>query len=217
MLFLFLPVTGQSPHGKAPPRTVEIQLSTVPVQPPDVLVPGPEVQAEAVEPMPESVTEPWPPRVENPAERQAEAVPAEAQSVPREAEHVTRIPQRDLENMSQMDQDVLTSTILARQFFTEESAVDKLFGKPLVRDSAEFQKEFHYPLRPDLLEMLDRPLPDMPFAYTPGLVYFAYDPGLKGDLQRFWDIITPEFGWRTRYGTEVKCGLILIIVGCVWK
>ena len=28
---------------------------------------------------------------------------------------------------------------------------------------------------------------------------------------------TPEFGWRTRYGTEVKCALILVIVGCAWK
>jgi hypothetical protein len=65
--------------------------------------------------------------------------------------------------------------------------------------------------------MLDQPLPDVPFAYTPDLVYFAYEPGVKGDLQRFWDIITPEFGWRTKYGTEVKCGLLLVIIACGWK
>ena len=65
--------------------------------------------------------------------------------------------------------------------------------------------------------MLDQPLPDLPFAYTHGLVNFAYEPGVKGDLQRFWDVITPEFGWRTKYGTEVKCILILVVAGCAWK
>lgn len=119
--------------------------------------------------------------------------------------------------MSEAEKKVLTSTILARQYITEESAADRLFGKPLVKDSSDVQKEFHYPPRPNLREMLDQPLPDVPFAYTPGLVHFAYDPGAKGDLQRFWDVITPEFGWRTRYGTEVKCALILVIVGCAWK
>jgi len=68
-----------------------------------------------------------------------------------------------------------------------------------------------------MIDMLDQPMPDVPFAYTPGLIYFAYDPGLKGDIQRFWDVITPEFGWRTKYGTEVRCKLILVIVGCGWK
>ena len=65
--------------------------------------------------------------------------------------------------------------------------------------------------------MLDQPMPDLPFAYTRGLVKFAYDPGLKGDLQRFWDVITPEFGWRTKNGTEFRCIWVLIIGGCGWK
>jgi len=65
--------------------------------------------------------------------------------------------------------------------------------------------------------MLEQPLPDMPFAYTPGLVNFDYDPGVKGDLQRFWDVITPEFGWRTNNGTEFKCVWVLVIAACGWK
>ena len=119
--------------------------------------------------------------------------------------------------MSEPEKRLLTSTILARQFITEESATDQLFGKPLQQPGTELYKEFHYPLRPDLLTMLDKPIPDVPFDYTPGLVYFAYDPGVKGDLQRFWDVITPEFGWRTKYGTEVRCVLVLVLVGCGWK
>ena len=121
------------------------------------------------------------------------------------------------DSMSEKEKSVLTSTILARQYISEESVVDQLFGKPLEQHSGEFQKEFHYPVRPDMLSMLDSPLPDVPFDYTPGLIYFAYEPGVKGDLQRFWDVITPEFGWRTKYGTEVRCVLVLVLIGCGWK
>lgn len=134
---------------------------------------------------------------------------------------VTGLEKRNLQpdpnTMSRIERRQLTDTILARQFFTEESAVDQLFGKPLPQHNTEIQKEFHFPLRQNMISMLDQPMPEVPFGYTPDLVYFAYEPGVKGDLQRFWDVITPEFGWRTKYGTEVKCILILVIVGCGWK
>ena len=130
---------------------------------------------------------------------------------------VARNLRRDLDSMSEPEKRRLTNTILSRQFFSEESAADQLFGKPLPQHNTEIRKEFHYPLRPDLVAMLDQPLPELPFAYTADLVYFAYDPGVRGDLQRFWDVITPEFGWRTKYGTEVKCIMVLVIIGCGWK
>ena len=125
--------------------------------------------------------------------------------------------QPDLETMNNIERRQLTNTILTRQFFTEESAVDQLFGKPLPQHNTEIQKEFHYTLRQNMISRLDQPLPEVPFAYVSDLVYFAYEPGVKGDLQRFWDVITPEFGWRTKYGTEVKCVLVLVIIGCGWK
>ncbi len=59
--------------------------------------------------------------------------------------------------MSDTEKTQLTSTILARQFFTEESAADQLFGKPLQQPATELFKGFHYPLRPDLISMLDNP------------------------------------------------------------
>lgn len=115
------------------------------------------------------------------------------------------------------EQKLLSATILTRQFISEKPVTEQLFGARLWPDSSEPRREFHYPARPDLLNMLDSPMPDLPFAYTPDLVRFAYDPGVKGDLQRFWDVITPEFGWRTKYGTEVRCKYVLVIVACGWK
>jgi hypothetical protein len=214
---LFLPVIGETTLLQAPRPPLVIELITVRVQAPLTTTSAAEVATARPQPVLEPVHEPLPEPPENLLERPAEAAPASPMPELPVAELTARDLQRDLNNMSELEKSVLTSTILARQYITEESAADRLFGKPLVQDSSDFQKEFHYPLRPDLLEMLDQPLPDMPFAYTPGLIYFAYEPGIKGDLQRFWDVITPEFGWRTRYGTEVKCALILVIVGCAWK
>jgi hypothetical protein len=122
-----------------------------------------------------------------------------------------------LESMDELEKKRLTSSILTRQFITEESITDKLFGRQVLQQPSEFQKEFHYPVRQSMITMLDQPMQELPFAYTPGLIHFAYDPGVKGDLQRFWDVITPEFGWRTQYGTEVRCIWMLVIVGCGWK
>ncbi len=119
--------------------------------------------------------------------------------------------------MTEAEQNLLSKTILTRQFISEKPVTEELFGRPYWPDSTEPQREFHFPVRPDLLAMLDQPMPELPFAYTPDLVRFAYDPGVRGDLQRFWDVITPEFGWRTRYGTEVKCIYVLVIVACGWK
>ncbi len=209
-MFLLLPVAQEKRPGQDRQRAIEIELTTVATQAPESET---EWQAPISEPAPEAL----PPPAEHSPEKLAVAQPAEVPG-PR-AVTITPYPvhEREFDKLSELEKKVLTSTILARQYVTEESAADRLFGKPLVQDSNDIQKEFHYPLRKDLVDMLNQPLPDLPFEYTPGLVYFAYDPGWQGDLQRFWDVITPEFGWRTKYGTEVKCALILIIPGCVWK
>ena len=125
---------------------------------------------------------------------------------------------RDLESMNTEQRTRLTHSILSSQFITEDSATDLLFGKPIADVQKEFtHQEFHFPQRPNLVKILDQPMQELPFDYTPGLVYFAYDPGIKGDLQRFWDVITPEFGWTSKYGTEVKCIWVLVIAACGWK
>lgn len=216
-MFLLLPAAGEKQPAQARQRPIEIELGKTETQAPISVAQEAEPETNPPEPVSEPAPATPPPPAQNPPETFTASPPPRTPEP--EATVETRFPayERDFNMLSDMEKKLLTSTILARQYITEESAADRLFGKVLVQDSDDFQKDFHYPLRKDLVEMLNQPLPDLPFEYTSGLVYFAYDPGLKGDLQRFWDIVTPEFGWRTKYGTEVKCALILIIPGCVWK
>ena len=212
-ILLFLPITSQMPVPESSRATIELQLTTFSPQPETPLPPVPEPEEAVTEPVPELTAES--PKVVH--EEQSVPVPVTIEPPAVTTGLVARNLPPDLDNLSKPERRQLTDTILMRQFITEESAVDQLFGKPLVQNNPEMQQEFHYPLKQNMTTMLDQPLPDVPFAYAPDLVYFAYEPGVKGDLQRFWDVITPEFGWRTRYGTEVRCVLVLVLVGCGWK
>lgn len=215
-LILILPLTGKTPVPERTLAQIEVQLTTftAPSLPPqtETTLPEPDSEPEHV-PEPEPPLEPLGSMVESqPAIEPVEPAPPEPSSLPQ----ITEL-RRDLGSMSDTERSRLTSTILTRQFISEESVADKIFGRPIELNSNVLQKDFHYPIRPGLLVKLNQPMQELPFAYTPGLVHFAYDPGVKGDLQRFWDVITPEFGWRTRYGTEVRCKWLLVIVGCGWK
>ena len=209
LALLLVPIAGQQPVPEKNQSTLELQLTASrpqPTSPPD---PVPEPDKPPPEPTPVAPQQPEVVQQEQPS-----PLPATAEPPP---SLIAKKLHPDMDTMNETDRTQLTNTILARQFFTEESEADKLFGTPLAQDSIEPRKEFHYPRRQNMLTMLDKPLPDVPFVYTPGLVHFAYEPGVKGDLQRFWDVITPEFGWRTKYGTEVRCILILVVAGCAWK
>ena len=214
-IILFLPVAKQTSVNENLRASIELQLTTFKRQPPVMLLPETEPDSLAPEPelLPKLTDEP----PEILPERQAMVQPVVAEPPPSSASLIAPAVQRDLDIMSEPEKEQLTNTVLSRQFFTEESAADQLFGKPLPQNNTELRREFHYPLRQDMIGMLDQPMPEVPFAYTPGVIHFAYDPGVKGDIQRFWDAITPEFGWRTKYGTEVRCKLLLVIVGCGWK
>ena len=216
-VFLLLPIVNDRPTIEKTSTSIELQLTTfsphTPVNPEPL--PLPEIRSTEPEAENEAELPPEPPATL--PELEAKAASLAEQPGTMTVSPVVQSTRPDLEDMSETEKRQLTDTILARQFFTEESAADQLFGKPLTQHNTDIQKEFHYPLKPNLLAMLDQPLPEVPFAYTPDLVHFAYDPGVKGDFQRFWDVITPEFGWRTRYGTEVKCIMILVIIGCGWK
>lgn len=217
LVLLLVPLAYQKPPLQETSQSkLELQLSISQPQvvPPPAPLPEPDKPLpEPDKPLPETVPfEPGQPEVVH--EEHTGPLPAMTESP---VDHIAKNLPPDLDNMNEPEKTQLTNTILARQFLSEESAANQLFGKPMVRDSSELQRDFHYPVRQDMLTMLDQPLPDLPFAYTPDLVHFAYEPGVKGDLQRFWDSITPEFGWRTRYGTEVRCKLILVIAGCAWK
>ena len=212
-IFLLLPIARQIPPDDKLLSMIELQLTSFSPRSSALLEPLAKPEALPPEPEPVLLSE----QAVTAPENETEVSPVVAESAPVKTSPVARNLRPDLDSMSEPEKKQLKNTILARQFFTEESAVDQLFRKPLPQYNTEIRKDFHYPLRPDLIAMLDQPLPEVPFAYTPDLVYFAYDPGVKGDFQRFWDVITPEFGWRTKYGTEVKCIMVLVIIGCGWK
>jgi len=205
IIIVFLPVSRQLTVSEPPAAKLEVQLTTFtsPSEPPLAEVkPEPETEPESIKNVAQVKPEQQPPRPQPPV-----------------MAIIPQTPDLDniLETMGELERRELTNSILSRQFITEESVTDEIFGPQLLQQPSEFQKEFHYPVRAGMIAMLDQPMQELPFAYTPGLIHFAYDPGVKGDLQRFWDVITPEFGWRTKYGTEVRCRWMLVIVGCGWK
>lgn len=204
-LMLFLPFSKQ--NMETSPVAVQIELQLTKFEPPavagDIVITEPDPPPTPT-PMPEDKPVPL---VKTP-------LPAPAPTSP--VKPLAPI-NRDLEHMNTAERTRLTHSILSSQFITEESAADLLFGDPIARYGIETRKEFQYPEQANMITMLDQPMQELPFEYTAGLIRFAYDPGVKGDLQRLWDIITPEFGWITDYGTQVKCKLILIIAGCAWK
>jgi hypothetical protein len=218
-IFMLLPIARQIPPVENIRNSIELQLTTLspPPSPAPVLqreLLPPEKEPEPAE-LPLADAAPDPLRADAP--KQTEVQPDGTDPAPITAVQIARQNKRDVDNMTDLEKIQLMDTVLARQYISEESTADQLFGKLPVQHSTEIRKEFHYPTGPNMIAMLDQPMPDVPFAYTPGLINFAYDPGVKGDLQRFWDVITPEFGWRTKYGTEVKCIMVLVIIGCGWK
>ena len=205
-LILVIPASTQSPGITEDGALIEVQLVQTVQQ-----VPAP----------PEALILPdfSPSVVEVDEKPQQQLVETTVDNAPPQAIEIT--PKNDTSNdfdkLSEVQKEHLTRKILTAQFISEESVTEKIFGKQFDLQTADPQKDFYYPVRQSMIAMLDQPMPDVPFAFTANLVRFAYAPGVKGDLQRFWDVITPEFGWRTKNGTEIKCIWVLIVGGCGWK
>jgi len=208
-LILLLPLSGQKPDTT--PVSAQIELRLTKFEPPPVAEEIFLVEPESPPPpapLPTPIVQDKPvPLVKTPSQV-VEATPPATTLAPIE---------RDLEQMTPVEKTQLTYTILSSQFITDESVADQLFGPVVARYSTETRTEFHYPEKANLVAMLDQPMQDLPFEYTPGLIHFAYAPGVKGDLQRFWDVITPEFGMITDHGTEIRCVWVLVIAACGWK
>jgi hypothetical protein len=205
-VFLIIPLTTQTPLDNDKRTQVDIQFTHFVPPPPQIteqLQPAeslPEINETHAEP-------PTPPVV--PITELEETIALDAQPINQQ--------ENRSESLDTKQQEQITGRILAAPFIREESVTEQIFGKPINTQIADPQPDFHFPIRKDLIAMLDTPMPELPFAYTEGLIHFAYEPGVKGDMQRFWDVITPEFGWRTNNGTEFKCVWVLIIAACGWK
>jgi hypothetical protein len=211
-----LPALPDPPQPRVSEARIELQFSdarkaqVVPQQP------APDTPTPATEPEPLPLPE-IPPQAPAP-EQLAEVAPAEPRApAARAFEPAAPNVRKPLEEMNDNERRRLADSLLGQQFIRQESVTEKVFGKPLASQDPVPAADFRLPERPSMIAMLDKPVPDLPFAYQEGLIHFAYDPGVKGDLQRFWDVITPEFGFRTKYGTEVRCIWILVIGGCAWK
>jgi len=208
-LILLLPLPKQETETSPVPAQIELQLTRFELQPEleDIYITDPESPHPPVS-LPAPIAQDKP----VPLAKTSSQVVAPSSTV----RPLTPI-RRDFEHMNTAERTRLTHTILSSQFITEESAADQLFGPAIARYSIENRKDFHYPGKANLVTMLDQPMQELPFEYTPGLIHFAYAPGVKGDLQRFWDVITPEFGMITDHGTEIRCIWVLIIAACGWK
>ncbi len=212
---LLLPLPGQVPDSRPVAAQIELRLTS-----PGLKLKRPRERA----PLPDGLPTPAPSPAtggEKPVSLPLAKTPSKT-VLPVSPDAASAPFERDLEHVDPQERARLTRAILSSPFITEESATDQLFGQPTEQYSTKARqkshaREFHIPDQQNLLAMLDKPMQELPFEYTPGLIRFAYEPGIKGKLQRFGDKITPEFGWITRYGTEVRCIWVLIIAACGWK
>ena len=116
-----------------------------------------------------------------------------------------------------VDTERVKRSILASQFLPAEQKSPEGFSLQAPENATELRPDFYLPHRASMYEVMMPPLPELPFAHEPGFVQFSYTaPGFLGELQYFFDVITPEFEFKTKHGTRVKCALILVIAGCVW-
>lgn len=67
--------------------------------------------------------------------------------------------------------------------------------------------------RQDLLAMLDKPLPNLPFA-DPDTPFVFYSTGFQGEVEKFFDKITKRTSHTTKWGTKIECAYTLIFVVC---
>lgn len=199
LLILLVPISRHSPPADNQPAMLELQLTTVPAPAPEPVETQDQIVVE--ETVPEEI-------IPDPAKVIAESISEPPPAEPAEV---------DLEPIIDQKRRRLSRSILSARLLPEESEADKIFGRPLEIPNQPNYAEFSRPIGQNMITMLEQPMPELPFAYTPGLVHFSYDPGVRGELQRFWDVITPEFGWRTDNGTEFKCIMVLVIFACGWK
>jgi len=218
-VFLMLPLLPDLPKPEAGEVRIDLQFSKVPAEPTEPPKPVALTIPEAPEPEPAPEPEQIP-VPENEPVKQITEMPVEqeiSEPVSASIESASHYSRKPLEQMDDNEKQRLTHSLLSRQFINDESVTEQLFGKPLLSREPDNVADFQIPVRTNMITLLDKPMPDLPFAYQEGLVHFAYDPGVRGDLQRFWDVITPEIAFRTKYGTEVRCIWVLIIGGCAWK
>ncbi len=80
----------------------------------------------------------------------------------------------------------------------------------------EDRRDYYVRYQPSVEDVLNEPSLQLPFRDTRIYLVNSYDPGLMGDVQRFFDDVTVPFGFTTKNNTRVQCAWILVIAGCSW-
>lgn len=70
--------------------------------------------------------------------------------------------------------------------------------------------------QPVLEDVLNEPSLQLPFEDTRIYLVDSYDPGLLGDVEKFFDDVAVPFGFTTKNNTRVQCAWMLVVVGCGW-
>ncbi len=89
----------------------------------------------------------------------------------------------------------------------------ELFGPS--REAPAPTLAYTVPERRGLDEMLETPLPELPFT-DPELIDFMYAGDITGEAHRLFDKATPVFGWTSKTGFKIRCRFVLIAIGCGW-
>ncbi|MEM7704651.1 MAG: hypothetical protein AAF358_03810 [Pseudomonadota bacterium] len=187
-----------------------IRLELVPdrVEPLPKLAPVPvtEAPSEPQQAVPALPTETSP---DSPPAEPAPAATAPTPTIPTVSLPPTEVPNVDEASPAPRAEDILKRM---RRYRIEENprltpADPKTPPAPLALGLAD---------QTNLLTELDGPLPQLPFE--PGEMGLRfYSAGVKGDIARTFDRITPEFGFVTNFGLEVRCKYVLIVVSCGWR
>ncbi len=78
---------------------------------------------------------------------------------------------------------------------------------PTTFQPQNFLAQDQYDDLPYLDESIDQPRVTMNF----------YSKGFMGNVERFFDTITVEKTFTTRYGTKIHCALVTLVAVCGWK
>ena len=149
---------------------------------------------EITEPVTEPTTQPAPQPVEQPVLEQVMEQPTE-QTTEQPAE--TNINSGIIFNSIQnIDKDIsISEDFMAAPADTENF-------KPRQWQSTDFQADV-----PFVNSETDKPRVEMDF----------YSHGVLGSVERFFDKITIEKEFTTKYGTKIKCAMVGILMACSWK
>ena len=160
LLILLAPISRHGPPADNEPALLELQLTKLTPAPPAIEIPQemtlPDMIPEPVEAVVKSVTEP----------------PLAQEKTPVQPELTSIEPILDQKKRR------LSRTILSARLLPEESEADKIFGVQMAPPEQPNYAKFNRPIGQNMISMLDQPMQELPFAYTPGLVHFSYDPGV---------------------------------------